>query len=171
MPVFKHLKKHVKDIGMRFLNLVKKDDGVWFSAHLFAELSSLFISDIPRRRANHFGHALLFHILGHIDADHIFFRAKYSLCQCFGKLGFAHAGRSQKQKRTDWTFGIFKSCPSAADGTGYSLYRLILSDNALVEDILQFLQPFSLFLLKALYRNVRPFGDNFRNLALSDLAS
>src|SRR5690349_15434854 len=50
--VVEHLKQDVEDVLVRFLHFIKKHYTIRTTAHGLAELASLFITDISRRRAD-----------------------------------------------------------------------------------------------------------------------
>ena len=79
MTVVQNLQQNVEHIRMGLFYLVKKDDTVGIAADFFAELTALVISYISRRRAYHFGHAVLLHIFGHIHANQGIFRTEHGL--------------------------------------------------------------------------------------------
>ena len=67
--ILKHLQKHMKHIGMCLLHLVKENDGERLLAHSVRELTALLVADVARRCANEACGRVLFHVLGHIEAD------------------------------------------------------------------------------------------------------
>src|SRR3990172_3971966 len=60
--IFKYLQEDIKHVMMSLLDLVKKYYGVWLSPHLFSKLSTLFITNISRRRAHQPRGTEFFHI-------------------------------------------------------------------------------------------------------------
>lgn len=70
--------------------------------YFFAELSSTS-NRHTRRRSDHLGDAVLFHIFRHVYTDNVILLAKNSLCQSLGKLCLANTGWSQEQERSDRT--------------------------------------------------------------------
>ena len=77
VAVIQHLKQDVEHIRMGFLDLIKKNHGIRISADLLAELAALLIAHIAWWGTDQLGDAVLFHIFGHIDADHGLLAAKY----------------------------------------------------------------------------------------------
>ena len=79
MTVVQYLQQDVEHIRMRLFYLIKQDDAVGIAADLFTELPSLIISHISWRRPYHFGHAVLFHVFGHIHANQGVLRTEHGL--------------------------------------------------------------------------------------------
>ena len=74
--------------------------------HLFRELSAFLVSDIARRCANEPRHAVLLHVLAHVDADHQFFVVEEKLRKRPRQFRFADAGWPKKNEGADWPLGI-----------------------------------------------------------------
>ena len=91
---------------MRLLDLIEQDDRIWFASYRLGELTTLLIADVSRRRPNQPAHAVLFHILAHVDPDDVFLIVKQRLRQRFGKFGLAHTGRTKEEERPDWTVAV-----------------------------------------------------------------
>src|SRR5436190_6787283 len=60
------LQQHVEDVRMRLLDFVKQDDRIGTTTDLLRELSTLFVADVSRRRADQSSHRVLLHVFGHI---------------------------------------------------------------------------------------------------------
>ena len=67
-------------------------------------------------------------------------------------------------------FGYFQANTTAADGFGYSSYRLILPHNPLMKHILQLKQSLALFFGQLYHWNSRPSGNNIGNIFWGDFA-
>ncbi len=89
---------------------------------------------------------------------------EYDLCQRFGKLRLADAGRSEKQEGTNRTHRIFQAGTVPAHGLRDRLHSLLLSDNPPVQLCVQTQQPFSLLLCQALHWNLGPCGNDLLNI-------
>ncbi len=74
-----------------------------------------------------------FHVLGHIKTDDPRFVVEQKIGQGAGKLGFPHAGGSQKEEGADRSAGGGDTGPVSADSIGNSLDRIFLADDALVQ--------------------------------------
>ena len=99
---------------------------------------------------------MAFHVFGHIDSDHSAFVAEHGFCQRLTQLCFTDAGRTEKQETADRTLGILQTDTAAADGTGNSLYSLVLTHNSLMENIFHMQQALTLVLGKPCYGNTGP---------------
>src|SRR5206468_8101209 len=51
-PVLQNLQQDVEHVRVRFLDFVKKDDGIQMTSHLLGELAAFFIANVAWRRAN-----------------------------------------------------------------------------------------------------------------------
>ena len=100
LAVFKHLQQDVVDIRMRLLDFVEQDDRIRRALHAFGQLAALFVADVAGRRADQLRDRVLFHELGHIEADQRFFAAEQELGQRAGDFGLADAGGTQEQERS-----------------------------------------------------------------------
>ena len=101
LAVFKNLQQDVEDIRMRLLDFVEQDDGVRSALDAFGELAALFVADVSRRRADQLRDRMLFHELGHIEADQSFLGAEHELRQGARDFGFADARGAEEQERAD----------------------------------------------------------------------
>ena len=63
------LQKDVEDVGMRFFDFVEQHDCIGPAADLLGELSTFFIADIARGRADQAGDGVLLHVFRHVDAE------------------------------------------------------------------------------------------------------
>ena len=89
--IFEHLQEHVEHIGMRFLHLIKEDDGERLLAHGVRELTALLVADITRRCPDEACRRMLLHVLGHIEADDRILRAEHGLGKRTRELCLADA--------------------------------------------------------------------------------
>ena len=97
-PVVEHLKQHVEDVRMSFLDLVEQHHLIWPSPDRFRERAALVIADVPRRRADQTRDRVLLHVFGHIQPNHRGLVIEQILGQRLGKLGLADAGRAQEHE-------------------------------------------------------------------------
>src|SRR5262245_54389669 len=114
--VFEDLQQGVKHVWVTFFDLVEQHHRVGPTAHGFREISALFISDVARRGADQPGDGMLFHELGHIEANHSLFVVEQELSEGTAELGLADAGRAEENKRPDRTVLILQPGAGAADG-------------------------------------------------------
>src|SRR5207302_936535 len=133
LAVFKHLQQDVENIRMRLLDFVEQDDRVRSSLHAFSELSTLFVADISRRRADQLRDRVLLHELGHVEADQSLLRAKHKLRQGAGNFSLADARGSEEEERADRPVRILQASARPADGASQGADRLVLRDDPLVQ--------------------------------------
>ena len=69
--VVQHLKEYIEDIRMGFLHLIKKHNTIRFPADCFRQLATLIIAHISWRSTDEPRHTVLFHVLTHVDSNHI----------------------------------------------------------------------------------------------------
>src|SRR5882762_6847418 len=103
--------------------------------HLLGELSALLVSNVAGRRANKPRHAVLLHVLTHIDADHQLFIVEEKLRQRPRQFRFPHTCRSEENERADRPLGVGESCAAAPHGIRHALERVILPHNALPQPL------------------------------------
>ena len=168
VAVVQHLQKDVEHIRVGLLDLVKEYHRVGMAAHLLAELSSILVAHIARRGADHFGDAVLFHILGHIHPDHRLLVPEESLRKGLGKLRLSHAGGPQEEKGANRAGGILQAYPSPAYRPGHCGHSLLLAHHSLVEGLLQLLQPGALRLGQPAHRDLGPLGHHCGYVVGSD---
>ena len=130
LAVVKNLQQDVHHIGMRLFDLVEEDDGVGLAADLLGELTGLVIADVARGRADDAGDRVLFHKLGHVEADERVGRVEEVLRQLLDKLGLADARGADKDEAHRLVLGR-NAHTVAADGRSDSLDSLVLTDNVL----------------------------------------
>ena len=82
--------------------------------------------------------------LTHVEPDHEIFATEHRLGECAGELGLADAGRAEEEEAADRPTRIAESRARAPDRVGDRRYRLFLSDDAVVELLLQLQEALSL---------------------------
>src|SRR5207244_8478656 len=108
-------------------------------------LPALFVAYVSRRRTDQLRNRVLLHELGHIEADQSLLDAEHELRERARYFGFADAGRTEKQERTDGPVRAFQAGTAASDGAGKRGNCFILRNDPLVElffDAQQFLRFF-----------------------------
>ena len=138
------------------------------TANLLGQLTAFIVANISRRRTDHTRNGVLLHIFGHIDADHGVFVTEHGLGQCLAQLGLADTGRAEEQERTDRALRVAQADTAAADCLGNCGYSLALTDDTLMQRILEVQQTLSLVLGQLSNRNTGPAGDNGGNIVLGD---
>ena len=151
---------------MRFLDLIKKYNGIRFSSDCFCQLSTFIISDISRRSSDQSGHGIFLHVLTHIDTNHVVLIIKQALCKCLRKFCLTYTCRSKEQEGTDWFCRIFDTCFRTNNRFCYKLYALILTDDTLMQLICKVKSLVSLALVQFCNRNTCPSGNDFCNLII-----
>ncbi|MPN00267.1 hypothetical protein SDC9_147461 [bioreactor metagenome] len=145
---------------MSLFDLVEEHHRVGLAAYRLGELSALLVADIAGRSADQSGYRELFHVFAHVNAHDVVFVVKQRLGQGFGKLGFAYAGRTQKQEGADGAVRVLDARAGAQDGFGDLGHRFVLPDDTLVQDIFE-MQKFLAFPLHELgNRNPGPAADD-----------
>ena len=128
--VVEHLKQRVEDIRMSFFNLIKQDDTVWATAHSLTELTSFFVTDISWRCTDQTAHAVLLHVLAHVDAGHCAVVIKEELGERFAQFGFPDAGGTKEQEAADRAVLILNASTRAAHRIAHGDDGIPLSDDA-----------------------------------------
>ena len=91
-PIIEYLQENVEDIRVGLLDFVEQHHAVRLAPDGLAELSTLLVADVARRRADEPRNGVFLHVLAHVDADHRRFVVEQKLGQCAGELGLADAG-------------------------------------------------------------------------------
>ena len=131
--VIQHLQQHIKHIRMCLFNLIKQNNGIWFSSNRLCKLSAFVISDISRRCSYQTRHWVFLHIFAHINTNHIALIIKQTLRKCFCKLCLTYPGRSQEQEWSDWFRRIFDTCFRTDNRLCYFCNPFILPNDTFVE--------------------------------------
>ena len=76
---------------MRLFDFVEEHDRIRTAAHLLGELSTFFVTDISRRRANQARDRMLLHVFRHVDAQQGVLIVKKKFGESAREFGFAHA--------------------------------------------------------------------------------
>ena len=76
LSVIENLQKDIENIGMRFLDLIEKNNGIRFAAYLLRQLTRFVVTDIPRRRSDDPRYRVLLHEFAHVKAYKRFGRIK-----------------------------------------------------------------------------------------------
>ncbi len=103
---------------------------------------------------------MLFHVLRHIEADKGIFGIEQEFRQRLGKLGLAHAGGTQEDERARRALGVFQAGTRTAYGLGKRGYRLVLTDDALMQHRLHAQQLLGFRLGKVGNRHAGGHGDH-----------
>ena len=112
---------------------------------------------------------MLFHVLGHVDADDVLLAVEQRLRQGLGQLRLADAGGPQEDEGADGPARVPDAAPRAQHGVRHQLNGLVLSDDPPVEDLVQLQELLPLPLQELRHRDTRPAADDIRDLVLRDL--
>ena len=96
--VLEYLKEFVHYGGMRFLYLVKEEDGEGALLDGVGELSAGFIAHISGRRSEEFLCSVRFGKLTHIEADAVILVAEELLGKSLGQFGLTGTGRTCEEE-------------------------------------------------------------------------
>ena len=154
--IVEHLQQDVEDVGVRFLDLVKKDDGIGLTPYGLGELSTLFVPHISWRRTDQTRDGVTFLVFRHVDTHHVVLVVEQELGQGFGQLCLTDAGGSHEDERADWPFGVLQSGTAASDGVGDGVDGLVLANDTLVQLVFQVEEFLALALHHLLHGNARP---------------
>ena len=99
--IFKDLQQDVEYIRVCLLDLIEQDNRVRMTANLLGKLAAFIVANVSRRRTDHTRNGVFLHIFGHINAEHGAFVIEQKLGQRLAQFGFADAGRTEEQERTN----------------------------------------------------------------------
>ena len=121
---------------MCLFDLVKQHHAVRAAAHLLGQLTGFLIAHIARRRTDHTGHRVFFHVLAHVQTDKRVGAVKQLFCQLLDQLGLAHAGGPHKDEACG-TAAAGKVGAAALDGLRHQMHGFVLTDDLLLQSIFQ----------------------------------
>ena len=81
---------------MRLFDFVQQHDRVGRALHTLGELTTLFIAHVSWGRTDQLRNRVLFHKLGHIEADQRLVGAEHKLRERAGNFRLAHASRAEE---------------------------------------------------------------------------
>ncbi len=135
--VVEQLEKDVEDVVVGLLDLVEQDDAVGSPPHRFGELTTLLVADVAGGGADQPRDGVLLHVLRHVDAHQVLLAVEERPRQGLGELGLADARGAEEEERADRPARVLDSGARAEHGVGHRLHRLVLADDALVQDGLE----------------------------------
>jgi hypothetical protein len=110
-------------------------------------------------------------VLAHVEADHVVLGVEQGGRQRAGQLRLPDPGRPEEDERPDGPAGVLDAGAGPDDGVGHHLHRLVLPDDALVQDLVEAQQLLPLALLEPADRDAGPPRHDQRDLVLRhDLA-
>ena len=149
---------------MRLFNFVEQDNLIGSAPHGLGQYTTLVIADITGRCPDQTRHGMFFHELGHVDPHHRVLVVEQKLGHGFGKLGFTHTGWPEEKETTQRACLVIQTSPRTTHRISNGTYRLVLTNDTVVQLVFhsQQLVPFSL--QHATGRNTCPTFNHARNL-------
>ena len=112
---------------------------------------------------------MLLHVLRHVDADHGLLVVEEEVGERARQLRLADAGGAEEQERADGPVGVGQPGTRPADGVGHRAHRVVLADDAVVEDVLHAHELAHLALHEPAHGDAGPLGDDLGDVLLVDL--
>ena len=84
IAIIQDLQQEVEDVWVGLLGFIQEYNGVRVLTNLFGQLAPFVVTHVAWRGTNQSAGTVLLHVLGHIDPDHVVFRAKHGLGQRLG---------------------------------------------------------------------------------------
>ena len=125
--------------------------------------------DVAGRRADQPRHRVALHVFGHVEPDHVVFRAEEEFGKFLNDVRLADTRRTEEQERSDRAFRVLDSGPRPADRAGDHVNGFTLANHLVVESVLHVQKPFALLDVEPLYRYARPHADHFSDVIGGDL--
>ena len=167
--VVEDLEQGVEDVAVRLLDLVEEHDGVRLAPHGLGQLAALLVADVAGRGAHQAADRVPLLVLGHVQPDHVLLGVEQRLRERARKLRLADARRAEKDERADRPLRILDARASADDCVGDELDGLVLTDDTLVQHLVQAQQLLPLALEQPGYRDARPARNDLGDLVRGHL--
>src|SRR4051812_18838878 len=167
--VVEELQEGVEDVGVRLLDLVEEHDAVGLAAHGLGELAALLVADVTGRGAHQAADRVALLVLAHVEADGVVLGVEQRPGERARELGLADAGRAEEDERADRPPRVLDPRAGADDGVGDEPDRLVLADDALVQDLVEAQELFALALHQPRDRNAGPARHDLGDLVVGDL--
>src|SRR5215475_13594768 len=106
--VFEDLQQGVKHVRVGLFDFVEQHHRIGPATHGFREISAFFIPDVAWRGADQPGDGMLFHELGHVEANHGLLVVEQEFSEGTAELGLADASGAEENKRPDGTVLILQ---------------------------------------------------------------
>ena len=161
LTILKNLQQDVVHVWVSFFNLIQKNYGIGRPADAFRQLTTFFIANVSRGRADQFRDGMFLHVLGHIETNQRFFTAEQKFGQAASDFCFAHARWPEEQEASHRTSRSLQARAAAADRPGQRRYRLILANHAAVQFLFNAQQLLLLIFLNRRNLNTGPARDDF----------
>ena len=154
---------------MRLFDLVEQEDRVRPAPDGLGEAAAFFVSDVAGRRADEARDRVLFHELGHVDADHCALVIEQELGERLAELGLADAGGSEEEEGADGAVGVLEAGACAADGVADGGDGLVLPDDSPLDAVLHIDELFLLAFEEPCDGDARPLRDDLGDVLGPDL--
>ena len=160
------MQQDVEDVRVRLFDLVEQHHAVRLAAHSLGELAALVIADVSRRGTNETRDGEFLHVLGHVDAHEVVFIIEQAVGEGLCKLRLADARGAEEEEAADRAVRVCNAGARALDGLGHEAHGLVLTDDALVNDLVEAQQLFALALHQAADGDARPLAHDVGDLVL-----
>src|SRR5260221_3496319 len=167
--VIEHLQQDVEHFRCRFFDFVQEDNAVGPASHSLGQLAALLVAHVAGRRTDQTRDAVLLHVLRHVETNECPLIVEQKFGECPRQLGLPDAGWPQEEETGQGAIGVLQSCPCTTDRIGDRLHRLLLSHHTLVQVILHRDQLLDLGLHELGGGDMRPLGDDLRDVLGIDL--
>src|SRR6266568_1561772 len=98
----------MKDFWSSFFNFVEEYDTVRTTTYRLSKLTSFFVANVARRRANQARDAVLLHIFGHVNTHKCTLIIKQKFCQRSCQFGLTDTCWSQEDEACQRSTGVLK---------------------------------------------------------------
>src|ERR1700730_14938511 len=99
-------------VRVRLFDFVKEHDRIRPASDRFGKLTAFLVADVTRRRADQTRSGEFFHVLRHYRLDVRVAIAEHEFGELLREERFADTGRSEENKRANWTPRVFKVGPA-----------------------------------------------------------
>mmetsp|Transcript_67005 Transcript_67005/g.216608 ORF Transcript_67005/g.216608 Transcript_67005/m.216608 type:complete len:549 (+) Transcript_67005:866-2512(+) len=153
---------------MRLLDLVEQHQAVGSSPDRVRELALLVVADVAWWAADELGDSVFLHVLTHVQANHGLLLAEVGGREGLAQLGLAHTRGPAEDEGGDGPAGALEPGPGPAHGLGDGSNSLLLTDDTLVERVIQGQEAHTLVRVDLLDGHARPGRDHLRHVVLRD---
>ena len=162
--VIQYLQQDIEYIRMSLFDFIKQDDRIRFPSDSFRQLTTFIISNVSRRRTDQTSGTELLLIFTHINTRHHILIVEQIIRQGLCQLRLTNSGCSQEDERTDRPLRILQSGTAPTNCVCNSVNSFVLTNDTLVQFLLQ-VQQFILFALQHLgNRNTGPTRNDFGDI-------
>ena len=141
---------------MGFFDFIEEHDRIGFPTHSLCQLTTFIVAHIAWRCTNQTRHTVLLLILTHVDTRHHRLVVKQVVGQCLGELRLTDTRRTEEDKRGNRSLGVLQAGTRTAYSIADSCDRLLLTNDTLMQFLLQVKQFFAFTLHHTCHRDARP---------------